>query len=831
MFAADSKDPLAQATALAARCAQLESGFRVAGWEVEPRRNRIFRPGAERQLEAKVMDLLVVLAAADGQTVSKNDLLAAVWPRTVVVDGAIYRVIRELRQILDDDARNPRIIENVPKRGYRLVASLEARAPRVLNGATVTPVRGVPESRSMAAGASLANPLRRHVVWVFATAALALILITWLYATGAPTRLNVAIARSALITHPLRFAHFGLDEGLAELAVHAIAEDADGLLWIGTEEGLDRYDGSAFQHWRHDPANPGSLANNYVTDIQFDQAGALWLAADGVGLVRRDPRSGVFSPLVAHNTAGLERLRVLRFDHGGNLWMGSRDAGVAVFEPQSQSLVRFRHDTGDPHSLSHDSITALLVDRRGVAWVGTDAGIDRVAGRKGIERVYVTVPATSLSVRALLEDSQGAIWAGCAKGLMRLDPTNDHTEWFRHEVASPHSLPEGQVNALLEDRHHQLWVGTDHGLALFDWKRRVFEIYRHDPDDLASLPDDHVLSLHEDHAGRVWVGTRFGGLAMWKPDGWSFGHHPGMNVMAFTEDRARRLWIGSLDGLVVLDKGGNSQRIAHLSDQRVMALLTDRNGTVWAGTMGGGLNRIDPDRFEVATYPYDLNDPHSVGAAGIMSLLEDSAGQLWIGTYGGGLSRFNPITQEFVRYTPDTADPNKLASGRITALAEDRNGRIWAGTDGGGLHVLDPVSGKFYRLPHDPHISDTLSSDTVYSLYIDRDGTAWIGTRGGGLDRALGSSLEPAAIRFRNYSERDGLPNNTIYGIYGDAARRLWLSTNRGLVRFDPRTGTVLTFHREHGLQGDEFNFGAHYRTAAGELLFGGPNGYNRFEP
>lgn len=247
--------------------------------------------------------------------------------------------------------------------------------------------------------------------------------------------------------------------------------------------------------------------------------------------------------------------------------------------------------------------------------------------------------------------------------------------------------------------------------------------------------------------------------------------------------------------------------------------------------MSGGLARLDRRTGRFHVYGYDANDPTSLPAAGIMSLLEDSHRRLWAGTFGGGLARLDRSTDRFVRYSSDSHDAAPLSGARATALAEDRFGRIWVGTDGGGLCLLDPDTGIVTRFRHDGQDPHGLSDDTVYALRVDDRGRVWVGTRGAGLDEVLGSSLAPERIRFQNYSEAQGLPNSTVYGIEVDGSGRLWLSTNRGLALFDPTTGEVRNFRRLHGLQADEFNFGAHYRGRDGEMFFGGPGGYNAFFP
>jgi diguanylate cyclase (GGDEF)-like protein len=664
---------------------------------------------------------------------------------------------------------------------------------------------------------------------------------------------------------PMRFERLGIDDGLSQQTVLAIAQDPTGFMWFGTEGGLDRFDGFSFQHLRRARAGSRGLTDVFVTDVQFDRTGRLWVATDGGAVAWRDPLEGEFHSILVGatelSTHGLEYVRVIRFDHDGRLWIGTREGGLALFDPKDGRLVRLRHSAADTGSLGDDSVFALLEDRRGAIWVGTWTGLDRLDRASGKFKHIALAAGHAVHVRALLEDPRGKLWIGTDTGLWQLDPVSGVQSVFRHDVGDPRSLPADQVSALYIDDRERLWIGTADGLALFDRDSATFDNYRKDAADASSLPDNHILALHADRTGLLWIGTRFGGVARWNPRTWSFGPHgagaeEGMAskcVNGFTEDASGRLWIATFGGGITIvsppraGAAASPQADSHtarpitlrqtasaaggLSDDRVMALLTDHEGVVWAGTMDGGLDRIAPRTLAVKVFSHDANDPGSLGAPGVMSLLEDSAGRLWVGTYGGGLSRLDRATGRFQRYLPDPANPESLSAERVTALAEDRTRRLWVGTQGGGLNVLDPVSGRFFHLQHDTNKPRSLGGTTVYSIYVDPKGTVWVGTRGGGLDRVVGSALVPEAIRFDHFDDRNGLPNDTIYGIHADAAARLWLSSNHGLARFDPVSGEVRSFHRVHGLQEEEFNFGAHYASRGGRLYFGGANGYNTFDP
>ena len=656
---------------------------------------------------------------------------------------------------------------------------------------------------------------------------------------------------------PMRFERLGLDDGLSQQAVLAIAQDSTGFMWFGTEDGLDRYDGYSFRHLRQARLRAHGLPDNFVTDVQLDPAGRLWIATDGAGVARRVAEETEFRSILTDTAPnavrGLEYVRAIRFDPTGRLWIGARSGGLAAFDPTQGRIERFRHDDADSGSLGDDSIFAVLPDRGAAVWVGTQSGLDRLDLATRRFQHIVLQPGAPVRVRALAADTGGILWIGTDTGLVRLDTTNGAQQRYTHDPAQPRSLPSDRVQVLHIDEYGRLWIGTADGLALLDRDANAFDNYRNDPADPASLPDNTILTLHEDRTGLLWIGTRFGGVGRWNPRTWVFGHHAagaeeGMasrNIMAFTEDAAGRLWVASFGGgIAIVDPLAPDaethpltlRRAKHsLSDDRVMALLTDATGMVWAGTMDGGLDRIDPRTLAVKVFQHDAADPGSLSAPGVMSLLEDSARRFWVGTYGGGLSRLDRATGRCQRYLPDPADPGSLSAARVTALAEDPTGRLWVGTDGGGLNILDPQTGRFFHLQHDAR-PGSLSSATVYSIYVDPTGTVWVGTRTGGLDRVVGSALAPEAIHFDNFADhngtdRSGLPNNTIYGIHADSAGRLWLSTNHGLARFDPAAETVRSFHRMHGLQEEEFNFGAHYASRTGRLFFGGAKGYNVFDP
>lgn len=677
---------------------------------------------------------------------------------------------------------------------------------------------------------------------------------------AAALALLLAVAPAHAAGKPIRFDHLSLEQGLSQSAVLCIFQDKRGFMWFGTEDGLNRYDGYGFTVYRHDPSDPRSLPSDVVWAIDEDAAGDLWIGTEGGGIARWDRKANSFTRFrhEASQPASLasDAVRALHVDRTGALWIGTRDAGLDRLDPGTGLATHYRHDPADAASLSDNSVYVLHEDPSGSLWVGTSGGLNRLdTARNGfVHYRHDPANAGSLSedqVRSVVADAEGSLWVGTQHGgLNRLRPGSKHFERFRQDTVDAHGLSHDSVRAVLEDDRGRLWVGTDGGLNLLQREGTTFARYAHDASNPASLSDNTVMSLFEDRGGVLWVGTRSAGLNKWNPATWSFGHQTSdpanpaglsnSNVMAFSESPDGRLWIGTLGGgLNVFDRASgrfsyfrNDPRDPRsLSDDRVMVLHHDRQGVLWVGTFDGGLGRLDPATGAFKTYRHDPANPGSISADQIMSLFEDSRGTLWVGTFRGGLNRFERSSETFTRFQNDPANADSLSNDVVTSIAEGAGGALWVGTDGGGLDLFDPATGRFRSYKHRSDDAHSLSANTVFALFADGLGTLWVGTRGGGLDKLSDFDPKSGNARFINYSQRNGLPNQVIYGIQPDATGDLWLSTNNGLSRLDPRTRTFRNYNVSHGLQGNEFNFGAHYRSASGTLYFGGSAGFNAFSP
>ncbi len=637
-----------------------------------------------------------------------------------------------------------------------------------------------------------------------------------------------------------RFVTYGHDPAdpltLSNDHILALAGDPSGDLWVGTRGGgVNRWRraSDSFVHYRHDPQDPTSLASDEVRVLYRDGSGALWMGTGESGLDRfaavRGAGGATGAAAFEHfrhraddvTSLSDDRVRTVYEDRLGVLWVGTLE-GLNLFDRRSATFLRLEHHPGLPVSLGHNGVRSILEDRAGTLWIGTLGGLNRLDRPTLTFEHFVHDPddPTSLgggTVRALYEDRDGRRGVGTDGGRGRVHRRAATFQPYRHHPADATSLSNDRVMSITQDRGGVLWVGTQGG-GVNKWNPSAWA-FSHTRIDSGGRSND-ILAFSEDRDGGLWIGTSGGGL---------------LRLDRTTADQ----------GTVAVDRWMHDPRDPEsLPDDRVTTLLHDLHGTLWVGTLASGLARLDRDRIGSRRFRRYVHRPDrdsSLGSDVVMSLYEDRQGVLWIGTSGGGLNRFagdGDGDGTFVRWRHDPADPSTLSHDRVSALAEDADGRLWVGTFGGGLNRFDrsadpaagrPAPGTFLRLQRDPARATGLASDTVLVLHVDGGGELWVGTDVG-LHRLRSIAADGEAV-FERYLERDGLPNDTIYGIRSDQRGLLWLSTNKGLSELDPRSETFRNYGTSHGLQAAEFNMGAHFANLRGELFFGGVNGWNAFDP
>ncbi|MCJ7589676.1 MAG: diguanylate cyclase [Candidatus Aminicenantes bacterium] len=632
----------------------------------------------------------------------------------------------------------------------------------------------------------------------------------------------------------LVFERLSIEQGLSQSAVNCILEDSRGFLWFGTKDGLDRYDGYRFKTFKFDPDDPGSLSDNFISCLTEDAQGNLWIGTQAGGLNifnRATERFTAFDPgtqRTRSETAAEITAQVV--DPSGKIWVGT-SMGLFLLNSDDKSFASFPHDPLDPQSLSSDQVSALFLDREGRLWVATKgAGInlfDRQAGTFDRISFGLSDPdSSSLSVvNSILQDPDRILWMGTNQCLVRIDPETMSAKYFRGDA----------VKAVCLDRDGVIWLALlNKGLERFDPKTGRFIRFESQPGDPRSLSYDSLCSLFVDSSGILWIGTNGAGINKLNPQIRNFRIFTQIeadpaslhmkSLRAICEDIDGSFLIGGYSGLDRLDP--KTQRFTRVLGQNSLycayCILPESGipGIMLLGAEGDGLLAYDRARKTTSPFP-PQNDISDV----VYVLCKDRKGLIWAGTENG-LYRLDPRTRDLVHFENRPSDKASLSHNVVRAIFEDRLGRIWVGTSGGGLNLFDENSRTFRHFTQNPGDTQSLSHNRLCSIMEDSKGRLWVGTQGGGLNL-----FHPETEKFTRYREKDGLPNDVVYGILEDGRGNLWLSTNKGLSRFNPEAGTFKNYDEDDGLPSNEFNGGSYFKNSSGELMFGGINGLVLFKP
>jgi diguanylate cyclase (GGDEF)-like protein/PAS domain S-box-containing protein len=639
-------------------------------------------------------------------------------------------------------------------------------------------------------------------------------------------------------------------QGLAQNTVQSLLRDQRGFAWVATQGGLHRYDGHDFELFQHDPDDPQSLPENFITALAPGPAGWIWVGTNTSFLAAIDIDSGRVlrhrGMLPGGGDPQRDSVVALQPAADGGLWVATM-AGLEYYDPRQQRRevvlaldAPSRIDRrGVPRSVD------LAFDRHGQLWVASDDGLvridpdTRVATRVG--------PATAAF--GLHRDDQQRLWAGTLAGLFLIGDDGS---------LSPAPLTVGQgtigpVWRLTSDRRQRLWLALlGGGLLRYDPALGETIAMAYHPDLPHGLPEQSILSLMVDPSNLLWLGLESRGLATTRADGAHFpllldtaresdhDRDSGNNIRALLPGNAGELWVGSdANGLKRVDpaSGTFENRIDALYAAlphrpaprgiRILGLAHGDDGRLWVGSDHGVFD-YDPARHRARL----ISDPPV--RAGLVPdshfrfLHRGRDGSLWIGTFSAGLARYFPASGEWRVYGHDVGDPHSLAHGLVNCVYEDGRGRLWIGTLA-GLNLLDIGSGRMRRVQHDGADPGSLSGNVVRAIIRGADGRLWIATHSG-LNELL-EEQDDGRLRFRRYTTEQGLPSNTVYGVREDRNGALWLSTNLGLARLDPASGKARRFGLRDGLQDLEFNGGADLALADGRLAFGGIRGINLFDP
>ena len=681
-------------------------------------------------------------------------------------------------------------------------------------------------------------------------------------------------------------------DGLSQSTIFTTIQDQEGYLWIGTVDGLNRYDGYEFRIFENDPSDSTTISDNFISTIFEDSDGFIWVGTINGYLNRfnrkteifkrfyinkffstvRSPENNFYDYPLAFSRDQINTVTTITEDKDGYLWIGTWGNGIIKFDRKNEKGTHIFNNPDNSTSLSSNRVLDILTDNSGNIWIATfGAGINK-----------------------LIKDNS--------------TPNNSDYKFLHYtsQYKIKNSLSDNKVISLFEDKKENLWIGTFYGgLNKLDAinknyspDKAKFINYLNKQNSKNCLSNNTVMAIEQDFEGYLWIGTFGGGIDRLHISSETFVNFsksspqnilfPDAEVLSLFIDHSGILWVGSHlgEGITKIQKNISNFEIINsqsteelkLNDDVVWSLFKDREDNLWVGTYRGGINILNFKSKQTKIIK-NISGTNSISDNHIRSFAEDRFGNLWVGTYSGGLNRIDHITGKIDVFKNELGNSNSLSANQVLDIFVESENVIWVATFGGGINQLyfarnSSGKPKFKTFKNNPSDPGSISDDRVYTILKDSKENIWVGTYGGGLnnfdektnkfesyrhnpesvysissDKVLSiiesskkelwigtsggglNKFDPITKAFKIYSIAQGLTSTVVYGILEDNYENLWLSTDDGIFLFNTKTERFTQFGIEDGAQSLEFSGGAYFKDSKGIMYFGGINGFNYFNP
>ena len=641
-------------------------------------------------------------------------------------------------------------------------------------------------------------------------------------------------------SHDIRFEQIGVNDGLSNSTVTVIAQDQAGFIWLGTEDGLNRFDGLGFTSFYNDPRDSNSIPANVIYGLLCDREGTLWVGT-ARGLCRYDPAIAAFirTPILRSGERLPQSIPAMAIvqDGRGALWVSSADSLYELIVHGFAPPAIRRSIGGGP--------TSLATDASGGVWFFRGSVLFRYrCETDSVERVSLPGMPRLEQILTIYPQSDSVLWLGSeSDGAVRYDLKRSTFEHFLPGPGKAKRLGANVVSRILADGHGSVWISHFEGVDRYIENEKTITHYTGTPFNPYSLLGKRGGPLFIDRAGVLWIGTYHGGVNRIDPNRNRFTHLLPISenprderngVRAVVEARDGGVWAGTDYGLRHFSRRGNrfvldrtSEGIpAVLRKAEITALCEDVDGSLWVGS-GAKLHHLFPQSGRIRTFQHEAGNPSSFSGSGILVIYRDRENEIWVGTEHLGVDRYDRRTSGFVHHRYSPADPGSLHAEGVWAIFEDSRRRVWFGAwNRGVLNVYDRTSGRFTQYPNDPNDPQSSSHDAVRAICEDDSGNLWFGTWAGGLSR-----LDMATNRFTSFTQVDGLPSDYIKAMLMDRRGKLWIASERGLTAFPIASRKPRNFTEKDGLQSDFFFSNSSCAGAGGLLYFGGAFGITVFHP
>ena len=620
----------------------------------------------------------------------------------------------------------------------------------------------------------------------------------------------------------LIFNNINIEQGISQSTIEAIFQDSEGYIWLGTNDGLNRYNGYEFKIYNYEEYQ-NSISHNGITDITEDKYGNIWVnTVSGVNKINKKTEK------ISNYTEINGKIK----EDSTTEIIVTKDNNILVGTYEGLNIYNAKEDRFDVILEQKDGILSSCIysideDINGNIWIGTELGLNKLS--KDF-KVLETYPSESEIYNIFCDDENGFVWAGSdSSGLLKIDTKTKEVKQYINNIEDLNSLPANQVGAIIRDSKGNLWVGTTNGLARYNEKNDSFDVYKNKVYDKNSLVYNDVRSIIEDREGVLWVGT-YSGISIFDTESSIKYYNAGLDdgyllsenmVHGIYEDDEGYLWVGSrTKGVNIIDRENNTSKSINMENNNVIQSnsindITGYKDFIFVATDAGVLKI---NKKENTIQNYNLED--GLIGENVKDIFVCDKNYLWIGSTNG-LNLLDIENDKIIDMT-DYVDEGSY----VRYVYQGQDGSYYIGfLRDGGLGIIEPNSKETKYYKNIPNDKTSISSNRVRYINEDSKGNIWIGTSYG-LNK-----YDPKTKVFKRYTTSDGIANNTIYGVLVDDNDNIWVSTNKGISQIDTKNNTVNNLSVTDGLQGNEFNGNAAFKSKSGELFFGGINGLNAFYP
>ena len=620
----------------------------------------------------------------------------------------------------------------------------------------------------------------------------------------------------------LIFNNINIEQGISQSTIEAIFQDSEGYIWLGTNDGLNRYNGYEFKIYNYEEYQ-NSISHNGITDITEDKYGNIWVnTVSGVNKINKKTEK------ISNYTEINGKIK----EDSTTEIIVTKDNNILVGTYEGLNIYNAKEDRFDVILEQKDGILSSCIysideDINGNIWIGTELGLNKLS--KDF-KVLETYPSESEIYNIFCDDENGFVWAGSdSSGLLKIDKNTKEVTQYINDIEDENSIPANQVGVIIRDSKGNLWVGTTNGLARYNKKNDKFDVYKNKVYDKNSLVYNDVRSIIEDREGVLWVGT-YSGISIFDTESSIKYYNAGLDdgyllsenmVHGIYEDDEGYLWVGSrTKGVNIVDRENNTSKSISMENNNVIQSnsindITGYKDFIFVATDAGVLKI---NKKESTIQNYNLED--GLIGENVKDIFVCDKNYLWIGSTNG-LNLLDIENDKIIDMT-DYVDEGSY----VRYVYQGQDGSYYIGfLRDGGLGIIEPNSKETKYYKNIPNDKTSISSNRIRYINEDSKGNIWIGTSYG-LNK-----YDPKTKVFKRYTTSDGIANNTIYGVLVDDNDNIWVSTNKGISQIDTKNNTVNNLSVTDGLQGNEFNGNAAFKSKSGELFFGGINGLNAFYP